>query len=113
MVKRLTILYMRNWFPPDQGNKVAKRFMDWSKDNPPDKSIEKNLGIGITSDENGMVLAVSLSEIMKGKEKESLQLATKQNLFMAAGIEGFKYKTEIILNFTEAYKILGMTAPEV
>ncbi|MFX0058631.1 MAG: hypothetical protein ACFE85_09285 [Candidatus Hodarchaeota archaeon] len=109
----MTILYMRNWFPPDQANKIAKRFMDWMKDNPPDRSIDKNLGIGITSDENGMILAISLSEIMNGKEKEALELATKQNLFMAAGIDGFKYKTEIIQDFTEAYKILGMTAPEV
>ena len=113
MVKRLTLLYMRNWFHPDQADKIAKRFMDWIKDNPPDKSIDKNLGIGITSDENGMILAISLSEIMKGKEKEALELATKQNLFMAAGIVGFKYKSEIILDFSEAYKILGMTAPEV
>ena len=112
-MKRLTLLYLRNWFPPDQADKIAKRFMDWIKDNPPDSSIDKNLGIGVTSDENGMILAISLSEIMKGKEKEVLELATKQNLFMAAGIVGFKYKSEIILDFPEAYKILGMTAPEV
>lgn len=104
---------MRNWFPPDQADKIAKRFLDWVKDNPPDPSIDKNLGIGVTEDENGMILAISLSEIMKGKEKEVLELASKQNLFMAAGIVGFKYKSEIIHNFPDAYKILGMTAPEV
>ncbi|MFX1502198.1 MAG: hypothetical protein ACFFDH_14635 [Promethearchaeota archaeon] len=109
----MTILYMRNWFPANQGNKVAKRFVDWLKDNPQDNTIDKNLGIGVNSDENGMILAISMSEIMKGKEKEALELATKQNLFMAAGIEGFKYKSEIILDFKEAYKILGMSAPEV
>ncbi len=32
---------------------------------------------------------------------------------MARGVDGFKYKTEVILNFTEAYKILGMAAPDV
>ena len=109
----MTILYIRNWFPPDQADKIAKRFMDWMKDNPPDRTIDKNLGIGITSDENGMILAISLSEVMKGKEKEALELATKQNQFMATGIKGFKYKTEIVLDFSEAYKILGMTAPAV
>lgn len=79
----------------------------------PDKTTEKNLCIGITSEENGNILAIGVSEIMKGKEKEALQGVTQQNLFMAAGIEGFKYKSEIILDFTEAYKILGMTTPEV
>ena len=104
---------MRNWFPPAQADKIAKKFMDWLKDNPPDSSIDKNLGIGVTSDENGIILAVSLSVIMKGKEKEALELATKQNLFMAEGNVGFKYKSEIILDYPEAYKILGLTAPEV
>ena len=30
---------------------------------------------------------------------------------MAAGIENFRYNTEVTLDFMEAYKILGMTAP--
>ena len=109
----MTLLFTKNWFPPDQASKVAKRYVDWLKDNPTDKTIEKPLCIGITSDENGNILAISVSEVMKGKEKEALQGFTEQSLFMASGIEGFKYKAEIILDFTEAYKILGMTAPEV
>jgi hypothetical protein len=109
----MTLLFTKNWFPPDQANKIAKRYIDWMKDNPPDKTIEKVLFIGITSDENGDILAVSASDVMKGKEKEALEAVTKQSLFLAAGIEGFKYKSEIILDFKEAYKILGMIAPEV
>ncbi len=109
----MTILFTKNWFPADQSNKVAKRYMDWLKDNPPDKTIETNVRIGVLSDENGNVLVVSMADLMKGKEKEALFNVTKQNIFMAAGIEGFKYKSEIIFDFTEAYKILNMTAPEV
>jgi len=103
---------MRLWFPPDQADKIAKRFMDWVKDNPADPSIVKALGMGVTTDENGMILGISLSEITKGKEKEVLEFAAKQNLFMAAGIAGYKYKNEIIFDFPEAFKILGMTPPE-
>jgi len=112
-VKRLTLLLTRNWFPGAQSSKIAKRYVDWLKDNPPDNTIDKNLFIGVTSDESGNVLVYGVSEIMKGKEKEALQNVTKQNMFMASGIEDFKYKSEIILDFTEAYKILGMAAPEV
>jgi len=112
-VKRLTLLLTRNWFPGAQSSKIAKRYVDWLKDNPPDNTIDKNLFIGVTSDESGNVLVYGVSEIMKGKEKEALQNVTKQNLFMASGVEGFKYKSEILLDFAEAYKILGMTAPEV
>lgn len=109
----ITILFTRSWFPADQANKVAKRYVDWLKDNPPDKTISTNIRIGISSNENGNVLAISMSDIVKGKEKEALFNIGKQNIFMAAGVEGFKYKSEIILDFQEAYKILNMTAPEV
>ena len=48
---------------------------------------------------------------MKGKEKEALIRNTKQNLYLASKIEGVRYKTDIFLDFTEAYKIIGMAPP--
>ena len=109
----ITILFSKIWFPADQSNKVAKRYIDWLKDNPPDKTVETNVRIGVLSDENGNILAISMADIVKGKENEALYNVNKQNVFLAAGIEGFKYKCEIILDFKDAYKILNMTAPEV
>ncbi|MFX0077312.1 MAG: hypothetical protein ACFE96_17865 [Candidatus Hermodarchaeota archaeon] len=108
----MTILLNRVWFPADQGSKVAKAFIDALEEVPPDNSIEKNLAIFVGSVENGDVLAYGIGEIMKGKEKEALQRKTKQNLFMASKVNGLKYKSEILLDLKEAYKILGMTAPE-
>ena len=108
----MTILLNRVWFPADQSSKVAKAFIDALEEVRPDNTIEKNLAIFVGSVENGDVLAYGIGEIMKGKEKESLQRNTKQNLFMASKINGLKYKSEILLDFKEAYKILGMTAPE-
>jgi len=32
---------------------------------------------------------------------------------MAAGVPGLKYKVDVMLSYTEAYKILGMNAPEI
>ena len=109
----MAILITRNWFPPDQSSKVAKRYVEWLKDNPPQPDVDKSLAIAVTSAETGEILVYGVGQIGKGKEKEALLNATKQNLFMAAGIENFRYKTEITLDFTEAYKILGMTAPEL
>lgn len=109
----MAILITRNWFPPDQSSKVAKRYVEWLKDNPPQPDVDKSLAIAVTSAETGEILVYGVGQIGKGKEKEALLNATKQNLFMAAGIDNFRYKTEITLDFTEAYKILGMTAPEL
>ena len=107
----MTILITRNWFPPNQSSKVAKRYVEWLKDNPPQPNIDKTLAISVTSAETGEILVYGIGQIGKGKEKDALINATKQNLFMAAGIENFRYNTEVTLDFTEAYKILGMTAP--
>ncbi len=109
----ITILFSRVWFPADQSNKIAKRYIDWLKSNPPDKTIETNVRIGFLTNDDGNVLAVSMADVVKGKEKEALFNATKQNVFLAAGVENLKYKIEIILDFQEGYKILNMTAPEV
>ena len=108
----MTILLNRVWFPAGQSSKIAKAFIDALEEVPPDNSIEKNLAIFVSSVENGDVLAYGVGEIMKGKEKEALQRNTKQNLFMASKVEGLKYKSEVLLDFKEAYKILGITAPE-
>jgi hypothetical protein len=109
----MAILITRNWFPPDQSSKVAKRYVEWLKSNPPQPDIDKTLAISVTSAETGEILVYGIGQLGKGKEKEALINATKQNIFMAAGIENFRYKSEITLDFMEAYKILGMTAPEV
>ena len=110
---KITILINRVWFPAEQSNKIAKAFTEFLKDNPPDKSVEKTLVIAVGSDEDGTLLTYGIGEIMKGMEKEALKRSTQQNLFMATKIDGLKYKVEIFLDISEAYKILGMIAPEV
>ena len=109
---KITILINRVWFPPDQSNKIAKAYVDYLKDNPPDSSIEKNLAIAVGSDEDGNVLVYGIGEVMKGKEKEALANVTKGNLFLASKMDDLKYKTEIFMDFTEAYKILGIAPPK-
>ena len=107
------MLLNKVWFPPREGSKVGKAYIDWLKDNPQDKSVMKLLGIGVSSTEDGNILVYGFDNITKGKEKEALEYTTKQDLFMASKVDGFKYKVEVILDFTEAYKIINMTAPEV
>lgn len=109
----ITYLYTRSYFPPDQASKVGKKYIDWLKDHPPDKTIDKTLCILVKSTEDGDIMVIGIGEVGKGKEKEALAHATEQNLFLAKEVDGFKYKIEVVLNFTEAYKIIGMDAPDV
>ena len=110
---KITLLISRVWFPADQSNKVAKAYVDWLKDNPPDNSVQKTLAIAVGSDEDGTLLIYGTGEIMKGMEKEALKQSTQQNIFLASKVDGLKYKVEVFLDLSEAYKILGMTAPDV
>ena len=98
-------------FPPNQSSKVAQRYVEWLKKSPPDPTIQKNICIGVRNTEDGNVLVIGISDIVKGKVEEALKNTAEQNLFMASGIEGLKYKFDVMLNYTEAYKILGMSAP--
>ena len=95
----ITLLLNRVWFPPDQSHKLGQAYIDWLKQSPPDKTIEKTI-------------CIAVGQIQKGKEQEALASTSQGNLFMATKIDGLKYKTEVLMDFTEAYKILGMSAPE-
>ena len=108
----MVLSYNKVMFPPEQSHKVGEAWAEWLKKNPPDPSIEKTICVGALSTEDGMVLAIGIGDIAKGKSKEALVRATAQNLFMAGKVPGLRYKTEIILEVSEAYKLLGLTAPE-
>ena len=109
----ITLLYNRVFVPPDQASKVGKKYIEWLKDNPPDKTVDKTLCIAALSTEDGNIMVIGIGQIGKGKEKEALAEATRQNLFLAREIDGLKYKVDVVLDFTEAYKIMGMDAPEI
>jgi hypothetical protein len=98
-------------FPPQEFDKAAKRFVEWIKSNPPDPSIEKSLCIGVRSTEDGNITTIGISQVVEGKVHEALERGTKQNLFLAAGIPGLKYKVDVMLDISEIYNILGMTTP--
>jgi hypothetical protein len=101
------------FFRPDQATNVGKKFVEWMKDHPPDKTLYKNLCILIKSTEGGDIEALGIDEVMKGKVEELLKLYSAMNLFLASGVDGLKYKTEICLNFSEAYKIINLAPPQV
>ena len=108
----ITLLLNRIFLPPDQASKLGKKYIEWLKDNPPDKTIDNNLCIAALSTEDGNILIIGIGKIGKGKEKEALSEATRQNVFLAKEIDGLKFKIEVVFDFIEAYKIMGMDAPD-
>ena len=88
------------------GSKSARKYMDWLKDNPADNSVQKAITIGVGSTEDGDILAISISQIMPGKEKEALEITAKMNMYFSYEIEDYKAKSEDIWDLGEVYKII-------
>lgn len=109
----ITLILTRAVYPLKMGPKAGKKYVDWVKDNPLDNSISKTLSIGVGSTEDGDIMVVGISQIMPGKEKDALELAAKQNVFLSTEVEGLKIKSEVIWELAEAYKIIGMTGPDI
>ncbi|MFW9822676.1 MAG: hypothetical protein ACFFE4_07070 [Candidatus Thorarchaeota archaeon] len=107
------MILTRAVYPLKMGPKAGKKYVDWVKDNPLDNSISKTLSIGVGSTEDGDIMVVGISQIMPGKEKDALELAAKQNVFLSTEVEGLKIKSEVIWELAEAYKIIGMTGPDI
>jgi len=101
-----TILY-----PHKVANEVAKKYIEMVKKYPADPSLGEMLTLGTRATLEG-IKVVSIGSIAKGKVEEALSnLATQYQEYTS--IEGFKWQVEMLMDMAEAYKAVGMTAPEV
>ena len=100
-------------FPPEEAHKVGEAFIEWVQKHPPDPTLDKFLCIYATSNANGDILVVGVSEVKEGRVKDNMMIVTEQNLFLAQKIKGLKYNIKPVLSYQEAYKIIGMKPPEL
>lgn len=98
------------WYPTDKSSEVAKKYFDVLKELPPDPSIEKTILILVRSTKEG-IHVIGIGEPAEGKVKESIIRTTQGDEIMAS-IDGLTYQIDTYMDYTEAYKVLGMTAPE-
>ncbi|MBA7511447.1 hypothetical protein ES705_03441 [subsurface metagenome] len=79
---------------------------------PADKSLSKELlNNAVVATKEGYKV-VNADEIKEGKLKEYIALLNKTLLFMANGIEGYKYQIEVMSSIFEAMDIVGLKPPE-
>ena len=58
----ITLLFTRNYFPPEQAAKAGKMYIEWLKDNPPDPTVDKTLCILVLSAEDGNIMVVGIGQ---------------------------------------------------
>jgi len=98
-------------FPVNKAKEVSKRYIEVTKEFPPDRTLEKvilRLGARIDGNE---VEGISLSEVKEGKYEEYLKRSLMVQL-KYADIEGFSYKSEIYLTGVETFPMIGLEMPE-
>jgi hypothetical protein len=79
---------------------------------PGDRSLSKDLLNNAVAATKEGYKVVSADEVKEGKLKEYIAQLNEVLLFMAMGIEGYKYQVEIMSSIVEAMDILGLKPPE-
>jgi len=108
----MVIVMTTAWFPHDKASEAGNIFIESSKKFPRDPSLSKQLlNNAIVATKEGYK-AVVASEIKEGKLNEYLAQLNKTLIFIANGIEGYKYQIEVMSSIVEAMDILGLKPPE-
>jgi len=106
------MVYLVNnmWYPTDKSDDVAKKYFDILKKFPPDPSISKTLLILVRSNANG-IHVIGIGKPEKGQMEEAFKRTVQGNEELTS-IDGLRYEVQTFMDYTEAYKFIGMKAPE-
>jgi len=108
----MVIVMTTVWIPHAKASEAGKLFIEASKKFPGDKSLSKQLLNNAVAATKEGYKAVSADEIKEGKLNEYLAQLNKTVIFVAKGIEGYKYQIEIMSSIVEALDVLGLKPPK-
>jgi len=108
----MVIVMTTVWIPHAKASKAGKMFIEAMKKYPRDRSLNKVLLDNAIAATKEGYKSVSADEIKEGKLNENFALLNKTLLFIANGIEGYKYQVEVMSSIVEALDIIGLKPPE-
>ena len=100
------------WYPmgPTKAAEVAKKAYEVVKKFPADESIATLLAQGFMGSKVG-IKAITIWNVKEGKLEEALTRIGDMLRFYAE-VEGFTYKSELMVTVEEAWATVGMKPPE-
>ncbi len=107
----MVIILTTTRFPVNKGREVSEKYIEVSKEFPPDRSLGKEilrLAARLTGNE---VESIGLSEVKEGKYEEFLKRGMLIQL-KYADIEGFTTKSEVFISGVDAFPMIGLKMPE-
>ena len=106
----MVLIMVTSWFPHDKANDVGKKYVELAKKYPPTPELGETLATAIKVSKEG-IKSIGIAQVVKGKVEEFLAHNTKY-MQEYAGIEGYCYEHEILMDVTEALAVIGMKPPE-
>jgi len=98
-------------FPISKAKEVGKRYLEVSKEFPPDKSLEKVILLLGTRTIGNEIEVIGLVEVKEGKYEELLERNTKVRL-RYADIEGINFIDATFLSGVKSLPMIGLKMPE-
>jgi len=99
------------WFPLNKGTEAAEKYVEDRKNNPPDRSLGKEILQGVLKVKGEKVKSISVTQVKEGKLEEAI-INTQKSMLVYHDIEGYAYEIEVFLSFAEALPLIGMESPE-
>lgn len=97
--------------PHAAASKIAKKYIEMLKKYPPRPDLSETIALGTRGTKKGIII-FSVMNVKKGKVEETIINVTGQNQEYVAAIDGLKWQLDTYMDMTEAYKAIGMEAPE-
>jgi hypothetical protein len=107
----MVIVISTSYFPANKSAEVGKKYLEVSKQFPPDKTRSKELvPVAVRITPEGMKSMV-ISEVKEGKLREFLEVVYQQILIYSK-IEGYRANIEVYMSGVEALPLVGLKMPE-
>ena len=101
-----------SWFPAQQARVFGKRVLEALKKYPVNSTLSKVVLLGGVSASEEGIRTIAISEVVKGQTEKALAYTTQRSLFIAEGVDGYKYKIEVLMSAVQAMATIDLKLPE-
>jgi hypothetical protein len=99
------------WFPPHKGEEVGKKFLEYVKKFPEDRSLGKTVLDGALMRTKNGIKVITISEVKEGKLDAALVRANNLLAFYSE-VEGVNSRLDTMSTLVEAMDIVGLKVPK-
>ena len=110
MSESMPYLFVNVWFPPQKGQEIGKKYLEYMQKFPEDSSIGKTMIQGALMRTKHGIKGVTITEVNEGKLEAAIDRA--QDLVdVYSEIEGVNARFDIMATLGESMEMIGLKMP--